>query len=102
MLLPLPSTAQWPRLETLPASVPIPEGYNVRPITRQEVATVVERLRAWYPDVVVGAESCHTDEAFWHEQVMLQGEESSGKGAIVPGAPFRISADPDGSRGWRS
>lgn len=78
MLLPSP-TAHWPRMETLPASVPIPEGYSFRPIARHEVATVVERLRAWYPDVVVGAESSHTEEAFWHEQVMLQGEEASGK-----------------------
>jgi len=78
MLRPAPSV-QWPLLETLPASVSIPEGYTFRPIAREEVATVVERLRTWYPDVVVGAESCHVEEAFWHEQVVLQGEERSGK-----------------------
>lgn len=83
MFLPRPPSnaplAHWPRLETLPATVAIPEGYTFRPIAHEEVSTVVDRLRAWYPDVIVGAESCHTDEAFWHEQVMLQGEETSGK-----------------------
>ncbi len=69
----------WPRLETLSSSVTLPEGYTFRPIAEDEVPTVIDRLRAWYPDVVVGSESCHLDESFWREQVMLQGEETSGK-----------------------
>jgi RimJ/RimL family protein N-acetyltransferase len=78
MLLPRP-TVQWPLLETLLGGVELPEGYTFRPLARGEVSTAVDRLRAWYPDVMAGAESCHMDEAFWHEQVALQGEESSGK-----------------------
>jgi RimJ/RimL family protein N-acetyltransferase len=74
-----PLTAPWPLLERLTPPVPIPEGYTFRPIAREELPTVIEQLRAWYPDVVVGAESAHLEESFWREHVMLQGEEASGK-----------------------
>jgi RimJ/RimL family protein N-acetyltransferase len=74
-----PLTVRWPSLDTLPSHIAIPEGYTFRPLARDEVPTVIDRLRAWYPDVMVGAESCHLDESFWYEQVALRGEESSGK-----------------------
>ena len=74
-----PPTAYWPSLETLAPRVATPDGYTFRPLAREELPTIIERLRAWYPDVVVGAESCHLDETFWLEQVVFQGEEATGK-----------------------
>jgi RimJ/RimL family protein N-acetyltransferase len=74
-----PTTAPWPTLEPLCARVDLPQGYTFRPIARDELPTVIAQLRAWYPDVVVGAESAHLEEAFWREHVTLQGEEASGK-----------------------
>jgi RimJ/RimL family protein N-acetyltransferase len=74
----LPLT-RWPSLDPLPPHVSIPEGYTFRPLAREEVPIVIDRLRAWYPGLEVSAESCHLDEAFWYEQVAFHGEESSGK-----------------------
>jgi hypothetical protein len=48
-----------------------PTGYELAQLEREDVPHVVAGLRSWYPDVVVGAESCHLDPDFYYQKTML-------------------------------
>ncbi|WP_437741152.1 hypothetical protein WMF39_36670 [Sorangium sp. So ce1504] len=49
----------------------VPSGYELVQLRRADVLALVEDLRGWYPDIVVGAESCHLTPEFYYEQTML-------------------------------
>jgi hypothetical protein len=53
----------------------MPRGYVLGRLRRAEVPDLVDRLRAWYPDIVVGAESCHLRPEFYYEQTALAESE---------------------------
>jgi hypothetical protein len=49
----------------------MPRGYALAQLRRQDVPNLVDRLRDWYPDIVVGAESCHLLPEFYYEHTAL-------------------------------
>jgi hypothetical protein len=61
----------WSLASTALADTKTPSGYQLVPMSRSDVAEVTRKLGEWYPDIVVGAESCHLDPEFYHAQVML-------------------------------
>lgn len=71
----------WPSLPELVADLPIPPGVVLGRLRRDEVPALVRSLAAWFPDIVVGAESRHLREAFYFEQTALEGNDDP---AILP------------------
>jgi hypothetical protein len=64
----------WTHLDNLAANAPLPEGYRYKRLAREDIAGVVRALAAWYPGIAVGNASCHLDERFYLEEVVLDGE----------------------------
>jgi hypothetical protein len=65
---------QWgAALEQL-SRVNMPDGYRIRQMARSDVEVVTAKLRGWYPDIVVGAESPHLEAEFYYTQCALDGE----------------------------
>jgi hypothetical protein len=62
---------QWPALSDLLGDLQLPPGYAIEPLRGPDVPAVVRALRAWYPAIVVGMESCHLRERFYYDQVQL-------------------------------
>ena len=50
-------------------------GYELMQMQRDDVPETVAKLREWYPDIVVGAESGHLTPEFYLEQTTLVGIE---------------------------
>ncbi|RYG75687.1 hypothetical protein EON77_10880 [bacterium] len=48
-----------------------PPGYRLEHARAADVPELIARLREWYPDIVVGAESVHLDPAFYARDVYL-------------------------------
>jgi hypothetical protein len=69
---------RWPAISEL-GPVPLAPGLVVEALSAPYVPRLIECIRAWYPDVVVGAESCHLRPEFYASQVALAGEEASAK-----------------------
>jgi RimJ/RimL family protein N-acetyltransferase len=65
----------WPSMPAVVAQVEMPGGYSAEQLSDGDIPEVVQRLRAWYPDVRVGEESVHLDEGFYRSQVQLAGEQ---------------------------
>jgi hypothetical protein len=65
---------RWLPLDEMLAGLAIPEGIRFEQLARDQIDLVIERLRAWYPDIVVGAESRHLDRAFYETGTSLRGE----------------------------
>lgn len=59
-----------------------PANYALEVMRSADVSTVVGSLSDWYPDIVVGAESCHLTEEFYHSQTALM--DAVGERAILP------------------
>jgi hypothetical protein len=66
---------RWLPLDEMLAGLTIPEGIRFEQLARDQIDDVIDRLRAWYPDIVVGAESRHLDRAFYERDSALRGEE---------------------------
>jgi hypothetical protein len=58
------------------AETKLPTGYRLTSLARCDVPEVVQKLREWYPDIVVGAESCHLEPDFYYQQAMLGDDDS--------------------------
>jgi len=57
-------------------------GHALMQLRRDDVRELVTQLRDWYPDIVVGAESCHlTPEFYYDETALADGEQDR---AIFP------------------
>ncbi len=52
--------------EMIPAT-----GYTLMQLRKEDVGSLTEALRAWYPDIVVGSESCHLEPSFYHARAAL-------------------------------
>ena len=72
----------WSQARRALAEVKTPSGYQISPMARADVAEVVQKLRLWYPDITVGAESCHLDPEFYLRDAML--DESENERSILP------------------
>ena len=64
----------WTSIDKLFAMVPLPEGYRYERLTREDVPGVVCSLANWFPGIAVGNASCHLNEHFYNEKVVLDGE----------------------------
>jgi hypothetical protein len=65
---------RWPSIDELNAKAPPPDTYRYEYLNRSEVPALVAALRAWYPGIEVGSASCHLREAFYEENVCLNGQ----------------------------
>jgi len=64
----------WTNVDSLSTKVPLPEGYRYERLARADIADVVRSLADWYPGIVVGNSSCHLNESFYNEKVVLDDE----------------------------
>ncbi len=60
---------KWRPLKEALATLKIPADYLLERLNREEIPTVINLLKEWYPDVVVGSESCHLSPAFYEQEV---------------------------------
>ncbi len=63
----------WPPLSRVAEDSQIPEGFSLDQLEGNEVTELARLLRAWYPDIHVGSESCHLNPRFYREKVFLKG-----------------------------
>jgi hypothetical protein len=61
----------WSNVPEVLADTKPPTGYELARLRREDVPELVAALRLWYPNIVVGAESCHLDAEFYYEETML-------------------------------
>jgi hypothetical protein len=64
----------WINLDYLSTNVPLPEGYRYERLTRADIPDVVRSLAHWFPGIAVGNASCHLNESFYTDKVVLDGE----------------------------
>lgn len=64
---------EWLQAEAGWTALELPAGYDIEQLGAEDVDTLTECLRAWYPDIVVGMESPHLDPAFYHAHTSLRG-----------------------------
>lgn len=65
---------QWPRIQDLSTTLPIPSGYRFEQLRRSDIPELTSSFRSWFPDLAVGAESCWHREEFYDREVSLEGE----------------------------
>lgn len=61
----------WPSLNQLFSRLTVPEGLQPDFLREDELDVFVENLKVWYPDIVVGSESCHLSVAFYKNDCAL-------------------------------
>src|SRR5258707_12942875 len=61
----------WSNIASVLRETKSPSGYELGLLERRDVDTVVNDLRAWYPDLEVSAEACHLVPDFYFEQAKL-------------------------------
>ena len=66
---------EWPTLRELPVWAPMPDGYQYKIPSREDVPQLIGAIERWYPAISVGAASCYTRPHFYHEKVALEGAE---------------------------
>lgn len=64
---------EWTRAESAWTALELPAGYRIEQLGTNDVQPLTARLRAWYPDIVVGMESPHLDPEFYAEHTSLRG-----------------------------
>jgi hypothetical protein len=62
---------RWSNVREVLAATKVPAGHELIQLERGDVPALIEALRRWYPDIVVGAESCHLAEDFYYRETML-------------------------------
>jgi hypothetical protein len=62
---------RWAPIEALLSGLAIPEGIYFEQLGRSGIDEVIQRLRVWYPDIAVGAESRHLDREFYEREYSL-------------------------------
>lgn len=68
---------QWKPLTQIFQNIPVPAGYTPDQLSAADVPKVVALLKQWYPDIVVGSETCHLDPDFYREHVFLAGGDAN-------------------------
>jgi hypothetical protein len=64
---------KWASMDILRSKIEIPAGYSLELLKREDVLQLTENLRQWYPDIVVGSETCHLDPQFYFAKTFLAG-----------------------------
>jgi hypothetical protein len=65
-------------------------GYELAQLARADVPQTTESLRRWFPDIQVGAESCHLSPDFYYDHAALAGGDDE-----RPIFPVVAKAGPD-------
>lgn len=65
---------KWPSVDALSTLMPLPVGYRFEQLGRAHVAPLIAAIKAWHPDISVGAASCYLREDFYRNRVCLDGE----------------------------
>jgi hypothetical protein len=65
----------WSGALTAIQAIKVPNGYELSQLREDDVDLLVKRLRDWYPDIVVGAESCHLSPDFYRKHTLLAGRD---------------------------
>jgi hypothetical protein len=65
---------KWKPIEQATHAIGLPEGYLFKQLTKEKIPEIIERLKQWYPDILVFSESCHLDPRFYSEQTFLFGD----------------------------
>ena len=55
----------WSGATTILNEIKAPAGYALGQMSREEVLPTIDALRRWYPEILVGAESCHLTAEFY-------------------------------------
>lgn len=65
----------WPGIETLTASVPLPDGYKYALPSRADIPALVQAIDEWFPGLAVGNASCYLREDFYLNRVFFDEEQ---------------------------
>lgn len=65
---------RWPPTEAIAALAPLPPGYRYAPLGRADIAPLIACLKAWYPSMAAGFNSCYLREDFYLRRACLDGE----------------------------
>jgi len=87
---------KWPTIEQFSSMVQLPEGYNLSQLQRNDIPVLIDAIKEWHPDIVVGGGSCYLREDFYHQQVCIDGEDE--KAILV--ALFRHGTEIVGMWSW--
>jgi hypothetical protein len=64
----------WLSVDELTQRVPMPSGYHLEQLKREDIPELIACLEQWYPDMRVGAASVYLQEDFYTNEVFLEGE----------------------------
>jgi hypothetical protein len=62
---------QWPSPDEIRSLCPLPRGYHIAVMTRDDIPLLIASIRAWFPGVTVGQGSLYLSEAFYRDNVTL-------------------------------
>jgi hypothetical protein len=74
----------WPSEKELTGMLEPNGGLTVSILRSDEVATLTSVLKDWYPEIVVGMESCHLSKKFYDESCHLADKVESSRQPILP------------------
>ena len=67
-----------------------PRGYEIGQLRGEDVAGAIEGLREWYPEIGVGAESCHLTHEFYATETTLAGSVAQTESDLTSSRPSTI------------
>jgi hypothetical protein len=73
---------QWTAVPAILKEIKAPRGHVLEQLTTKDVPAAAQALRRWYPDIVVGAESCHLSPEFYYQAAQLA--DASGERNVFP------------------
>ncbi len=65
---------KWTSIPETSDLIPLPAGYRFEQLGRNEIPELVEKVRRWHPDIVVGAGSSYVRERFYLDKTFLANE----------------------------
>jgi hypothetical protein len=71
----------WSGIEESITKLKAPRAYRFELIKRREVPALVAAVKAWFPEISVGAASCYLDEKFYDDDVYFSG--TTGRNVLV-------------------
>ena len=63
----------WTRIGRTIAKAPLPSGYRFQLMQDHEIAAIPAAMKAWFPEISVGAASCYLREEFLRDHVYRAG-----------------------------
>lgn len=64
----------WSGVTSVLEKLQIPQGYTLEQLKPSEILKLINGIKKWYPDIVVGAVACYLQEDFYKSQVYFEGE----------------------------